>query len=474
MDNRFVATAYDLELRFPVLPYQPEVLSPVANLCQQIERLYDEIPRHRKVLRLVRLEAQASEIDVFSWLSAQEQHQKLFWGDRDRKGRVAAVGVAHAIVSQASGFPFRRIAEAQRLLKSEPSARFYGGLRFEHTVPDEEWEPFGQFSFFLPRFEMIQVAESYKLVCNLVFPSDFGQLESIKAELNALTFPETPLTGHFSLPISRDNEPKVRAWQKKILWLLEAFSKEELHKVVLARKAVFRFPEPLNPVLLLKKLYECKPDCFHFFFQPDHGTSFIAATPERLYGRDGQHILSEAVAGTRPRGQAPGQDAAIAQELLHSEKDLREHNYVRTFIRDALSGFCDTLQTDDQATLMTLTRRMHLYARVEGTLKPNVRDADLLRALHPTPAVGGYPTSEAVSTIAALEPFDRGWYAGPIGWIGAEAAEFAVGIRSGLLRRDTLSLYSGAGIVLGSTPEDEWAEIEQKISDFLEVLGLEV
>ncbi|MBN8589221.1 MAG: isochorismate synthase [Rhodothermia bacterium] len=461
-------------MRSPVLPYQPEVLSAAAEIDRQLSRLLDNFSSENQKHRLVRLESPVQDVDLFSWLSHQSHHQKLFWGDRNRASMVAAVGVAHAIVSETSGFPFRRMAEAQRLLQTEPAARFYGGLRFEHTVPDEEWELFGQFSFFLPRFEMIRDGETQKLACNLVFPTDEHEIEKIRSELRTLVFPEEPLVGAFSLPISRENDPKERGWQKKILWLLEAFTKKELHKVVLARRAAFRFPVALNPVLLLKKLYECKPDCFHFFFQPDQGTAFIAATPERLYCRKGQHIMSEAVAGTRPRGSSPLHDMAIAQELLHSEKDLREHNYVHTFIRDALVGLCDTLKTDENASLMTLTRRMHLYARVEGTLKTGIRDADLLRVLHPTPAVGGFPTPEAVSTIAALEPFDRGWYAGPIGWIGAKAAEFAVGIRSGLLRKDTLFLYSGAGIVLGSTPEDEWAEIEQKISDFLEVLGLEV
>jgi menaquinone-specific isochorismate synthase len=97
----------------------------------------------------------------------------------------------------------------------------------------------------------------------------------------------------------------------------------------------------------------------------------------------------------------------------------------------------------------------------------------VLRALHPTPAVGGYPNGEALEEIRAFEPFDRGWYAGPIGWIGADAAEFAVGIRSGLVRGSRLALFSGAGIVEGSVPEDEWAEIEQKIGDFTGMFGFD-
>ena len=96
-----------------------------------------------------------------------------------------------------------------------------------------------------------------------------------------------------------------------------------------------------------------------------------------------------------------------------------------------------------------------------------------LPVLHPTPAVGGYPRGEALGEIRQLEPFDRGWYAGPVGWIGAEASEFAVGLRSGLVRGRTLALFSGAGIVAGSVPDEEWTEIEQKIGDFTRMFGLE-
>jgi menaquinone-specific isochorismate synthase len=110
---------------------------------------------------------------------------------------------------------------------------------------------------------------------------------------------------------------------------------------------------------------------------------------------------------------------------------------------------------------------------VRGTLQEGVSDAEVLDALHPTPAVGGYPRVEAFEEIRDLEPFDRGWYAGPVGWIGADSAEFAVGIRSGLVSGRKLSLFSGAGIVAGSTAEDEWTEIEQKIDDFTRIFGLD-
>ena len=122
---------------------------------------------------------------------------------------------------------------------------------------------------------------------------------------------------------------------------------------------------------------------------------------------------------------------------------------------------------------MKLAGGRHLRSGVRGTLREGVTDAEVLLALHPTPAVGGYPRQEALEVVRALESFDRGWYAGAVGSIGAEGSELAVGIRSGLVSGNRLALFSGAGIVAGSVPEDEWAEIEQKIGDFVRVFGLE-
>ena len=121
--------------------------------------------------------------------------------------------------------------------------------------------------------------------------------------------------------------------------------------------------------------------------------------------------------------------------------------------------------------LLKLERKQHLHSPAQAHLRPRVGDAEILTALHPTPAVGGAPSENARAEIPRLEPFRRGWYAGPVGWIGEDAAEFAVAIRSGLVRGPTVSVYSGAGIVTGSVPAEEWAEIENKIADFRKVVG---
>jgi menaquinone-specific isochorismate synthase len=128
------------------------------------------------------------------------------------------------------------------------------------------------------------------------------------------------------------------------------------------------------------------------------------------------------------------------------------------------------VRVSDHVELVKLPHIQHILRTIEGDLGGGESDLEILRALHPTPAVGGYPADLALNAIKELEPFERGWYAGPVGWVGPDAAEFAVAIRSGLVSGNTLSLYSGAGIVPGSRPEAEWDEIENKTRTFLGVL----
>jgi menaquinone-specific isochorismate synthase len=281
----------------------------------------------------------------------------------------------------------------------------------------------------------------------------------------------------------RRDDPARAEWDRMLRWALGAFEPgdpgpgQTLGKVVLARRARFLFEEAVDPIALLRRLEAATPRCYHALVAPGSGAAFLTATPERLLRLDGRELLTEAVAGTRPRAEADAADDLLRAELLDSEKDRREHAFVRDAIVGALTPLATEVEVDSEAAALTLARGRHLRTGIRATLAKGVGVTDLLRALHPTPAVGGTPTAAALDAIDRLEPFDRGLYAGPIGWVGRdaegrEAADLAVGIRSGLVAGRSLSLYSGAGIVAGSDPASEWAEIEHKIGDFARVLGL--
>lgn len=425
--------------------------------------------------RVVRLAVPAGRVNPFRWLHEQRIYPKTYWSGREESGGVAAVGAAdlrEAGISEGTGPLSKPLASSSD--PGDSGARYYGGMRFDLLrKPGEEWDAFGACRFVLPRFELHASESEATLVCNLVLPRDLHNISEILEQIEDLSLPEGASGASLPIPVSREDSPGFSGWRENIERALHAFSEERLGKVVLARRAEIGFDGDLDPTLLLESLQAATPGCFHFYAELESGVAFLGASPERLLCREGNSIVSEAVAGTRPRGASLEDDEGLREALLHSVKDLSEHSYVRIGIREALAPLCEELEIEKDLSDMKLARGRHLRARVRGTLLEGVTEAGLLEALHPTPAVGGYPRDEALEEIRNLEPFDRGWYAGPVGWIGAEASEFAVGLRSGLVRGRTLALFSGAGIVAGSVPEEEWAEIEQKIGDFTGVVGLE-
>jgi menaquinone-specific isochorismate synthase len=425
--------------------------------------------------RVVRVEVPVGPAEPLPWLREQRVFPKLYWSGREGGPGVAAVGAADSQEGEALEDALALRKRLASLLPSaDPMVRYYGGLRFDPTrEPEARWEAFGSYRFVLPRFELVAGGGGATLVCNLVLPRDAARQAEILEEIERLTFPDDAAGSAPMAPVSRADSPDFPGWKGNVEAALSAFAGGRLGKVVLARRAEFAFAEEVDAAMLAGRLEAATPGCFHFYVEPEKGVAFLGASPERLFRREGRLVQSEAVAGTRPRGASEADDAELREELLGSAKDLSEHAYVRTSIKETLGPLCDELEVEEGVSEMKLASRRHLVSRVRGTLREGVTDADVLRALHPTPAVGGYPKGEALEEIRALEPLDRGWYAGPVGWIGAEGSEFAVGIRSGLVRGSTLALFSGAGIVAGSVPEDEWTEIEQKIGDFTRIFGLE-
>ena len=409
------------------------------------------------------------------WLGGQHLLPKLYWSGREDGLVVAAIGAAdlhEGDVLEGADALHKRLAPL--LASGDPQLRYYGGLRFDPIRElGVEWAAFCAYRFVMPRFELRVAGDAATLVCNLVLPRDAHREAEIVEQIEQLSFPQEASGAAVPAPLSRTDAPGPSGWRRSVERVLSGFSEGRLGKVVLARRAEFGFADKVDAPLLAERLEEATPGCFHFYLEPEEAVAFVGASPERLYRREGRSIQSEAVAGTRPRGASEADDAELRDELLRSEKDRSEHDYVRISVKETLEALCDELEVEEGVSEMKLAQGWHLRSRVRGTLREGVTDAEVLHALHPTPAVGGYPRQGALDEIRALEPFDRGWYAGPVGWIGAEGSEFAVGLRSGLVRGRTLALFSGAGIVKGSVPEDEWAEIEQKIGDFTRVFGLE-
>ena len=436
----------------------------------QLIRNPKETGRHGGQPVIVRAEVWVEGLDALSWLCAQRAGSRGYWSDRENRFELAGVGRADVITGD-SGVGYHMLMGMlhDRIRRAHGTVRYLGGLRFSMDgLKEGAWDHFKAYRFILPRFEVVKQNGIATFACNILTSEN---LKTVEVGLSTLAFPETEPTIRLPAPMARHDHPDQDGWRANVEAALDSFEPGKYEKVVLARKATFEFNEPLNAAFLLHSLKQNTSQCFHFCFQPASGAAFVGASPERLYRRELDFIRTEAIAGSRPRGLSPDQDQAFSHELITNEKDLREHGYVVQYIHEALTDLCSVSEANAKPSLLKLTRCQHLLTTFRGHLRRDVKDADLLERLHPTPAVGGWPTDRAIDDISRLEPFDRGWYAGPVGWISRDAAQFVVGIRSGLIEGPRLHLFSGAGIVDGSTPESEWDEIENKISDFLTVLN---
>ncbi len=433
---------------------------------------------HREVARVlarpvrdayVRVEVEADAgAHPLAWLAAQTATPRLYWHGRRQAERVAGAGAAVSVVDDAGAL--RRVLD-----RLGPDARFYGGTRFDAARPHEAtaWRTDERFRLTLPRLTLTERADGATvLACHLVLPRDAARRGNVLRAIDRLA-PAVALSGALPLPHARTDLPERTAWRASVAAALDAFAAGEAEKIVLARRVTFAFGEALDPFALLARLEAATPTAFHFLTSHADGAAFVGASPERLFRQDGRQVWTEAVAGTRPRGETPGEDAAFEADLLESEKESREHGYVRDFLAARLAPLATELRVDDAPEAMAQAHVQHLRTRIEATLRASVTPLDVLAALHPTPAVGGTPTGAALAFLRQHEPFDRGRYAAPVGWMSRDAAEFAVGIRAGRVEGRRLALYSGAGIVEGSDADGEWAEIESKIADFAAALGLD-
>ena len=409
-----------------------------------------------------------------------------YWADRAHELESAGVGAA-AEVTGNDGVCFADVCRRVSAAIGCRRQRLYGGFRFRGEPGGAEreplWAPFGSYRFILPRLELTRTGAGATLACNFR-PAEHAVLQHelralaprCRAALRAGNAAADPKAGRLVRTQALSQVPDRQRWQQVVAGMLQRFDhcldggRAPLEKIVLARRTTFAFGERIAALAMLQRLRGVNPAAFHFAVQPHPGLTFFGASPERLLRLDGSTLATEALAGTRPRGADAAADARLEAELLRSDKELREHGFVHTRIAECLRELCTTVTTQDTVRVRKLAHVQHLHTSFSGTLRPGLGLADALRRLHPTPAVGGYPTCGISDLIAETEGFDRGWYAGPIGWIGALEAEFAVAIRSGVAAGSRLHLYAGNGIVRGSTAAAEWAEMEQKILQILDVV----
>jgi isochorismate synthase len=272
-------------------------------------------------------------------------------------------------------------------------------------------------------------------------------------------------------PMQLHEVPAPAEYGEAVRRAVERIRGGELRKVVLARTIEVNAGRTLDPRRLAHRLRAVDPDAYTFAVPTAVGI-LVGASPELLVSRSGRRVSSNPLAGSAPRSGDPDEDRANADALIASSKDREEHAIVVEAVAAILSPFCDQLRWDPEPVLRETPNVWHLSTVFTGLLRePPPTALELVAALHPTPAVAGTPTEVALATIAELEPFDRGSYAGPVGWIDADGnGEFAIALRCAELRDDRAVLYAGAGIVADSDPAAEIDETDRKFRAFLDAL----
>jgi len=425
--------------------------------------------------KLVRLAVSFQDEDALRWLAAQDQPRKLYWSDRTQRRQVAGLGEAWVLEAVHPDGGAAMLQELRTLLDStHPAVRCFGGMRFDANAPTApEWQSWPAARFVVPQITVETEGGEATLAANVLRGSvadEQSALLAIRQQLLALRFEDREPLAAIPGVARRVDHPSQNDWLAQVASGLDAIRAGSLQKIVLARSAEFTLEQPVDPIHLLLHLRKQAPQAFHFCFQLEANHAFIGITPERLYRREQRRIESEALAGTRMRGLTLEEDARLTRELQESHKEQREHEMVLEHLEAMLPEFCQHSERLSHLEPLALRHIQHLRSRIHGTLRPEVSDAELLPAFHPTPAISGTPNAAALARIRQLEAFDRGWYAGPVGWMSRDAAEFAVGLRAGLLTERTLRVYTGAGIVEGSVPEEEWDEVESKMKTWLSLL----
>ncbi len=244
-----------------------------------------------------------------------------------------------------------------------------------------------------------------------------------------------------------------------------------MRKVVLSRDILLDAEHAIDPWELLRLIHEREPHGLRFCFRFDEQSAFMGASPERLVAQRGKLIACDCLAGTIAKGADAQSEARNASALLVSEKDGREHRIVLEEILAAIAPHASELKAPKAPRILSLAEVLHLWSPIRAQSRQGARLHELVGDLHPTPAVGGSPRLAAMDLIHALEQRPRGWYAGLVGWIGADAADFAVAIRSGIVRGNRMTAFGGAGIVRGSDPNAEWDETARKAASFINLFA---
>ena len=424
---------------------------------------------------------------------------RFFWAQPGEDFCLVGVGAAHAIDAVEES-RFRQIATSWQLILAgaiiEGPRRLpgvgpllFGGFAFDSAYPQDPdttiWQGYPAGRVVLPSMLFTIANGETWLTINILVTGE-SDVQQQSRDLNSLWHTLTasnalPKNGNGNGNGSKPNGihtlnttlhelRSAEDWQADVAFVAQAIRQGELEKAVLARGVKLQASSRLDISAALRKLKAEYVGCY--IFAVAHGERcFLGATPEQLIRLRDRKIKAMSLAGSSKRGATPDEDEVLGRALLASAKNREEHVVVVRTMIEALQALCEDLQVSSEPSLLKLGNVQHLCTRITGQLAADYTLLDLVERLHPTPAVGGRPREIALKLIREREGLDRGWYAGPVGWLNQnDEGEFAVALRSALVYGEEATLFAGCGIVGDSDPEREFAESILKLKPMLSAL----
>lgn len=428
-------------------------------------------------MRLVTATVPVQGLLPWDFLRRGEGQPRGFWARGERW--VAHRGIESAVIARGPA-RFDRVREAAARIPEVAGGvrvRLYGGFAFreDHGAVDS-WTDFPAACFHLPSMELTGDAsgEGRLRVQALVRPADVAitrrsldeRVRHLAEELSTPGAGTTPIVGGGEIRATRRE-----AWDGAVHAILEAIAAGRLTKAVLARTLDVTLEEPVAPVDLTETLWARNPGTHLFLFEPAAGRALVGAAPEALATVRAGVFHATAVAGSVGVGEAAAERKILAAHLRSSEKDLAEHRLVVEDMVDRLALVATEIKASPEPHVLSLARIQHLETEIRARVPGDRHVLDMVAALHPTPAVCGVPRDAALDLLRSEEPFERGWYSGPVGWFALDGdGHFVPALRTAVGDGRTWRLFAGAGLVEGSNAQGEWDETAIKFQPVLRAL----
>lgn len=348
---------------------------------------------------------------------------------------------------------------------------FLGGMKFSPEEVSNIWTDYYDSDWFIPEFLFIKKSDEYFVILNHhtnnlseeIFQDSFEAAEQLISHLNK----SSQLSSNLVISSNIYDPAEKFRWINQVNSALKQIAEGEVQKIVLSRQVQLELKASPNFELILSELNNLYPRCYIFVYKKNDSI-FFGASPETLARISNGWVEADALAGSIPRGFDSVEDEKFANELLNSTKNLSEQKAVVEFITNSFAQFSEEIIYDPNPKIRKLLNIQHLWTSIRAKLNTNQTIFSILKNIHPTPAICGVPWTNALVSIRKMENHSRGMFAGMVGWFNFEnEGEFAVAIRSALIKDNIIYAFAGCGIVDGSDPEQEFEESELKLKPIL-------